>query len=207
MQLHTKRCCPLQSIISGPSNANITPVCQKQEQSECDLEFILESFPYSIPNPTDSPLCKLEPLSVKGYKSSLEKHLDKIYGETILSIIICRARIGYYRLKQKIITGNLPSATNDPNTLTKDLENEITTDQLTKVGTIGDYFISSPLGLAPTKWRKIHHLLYPCGRSVNYHIPKELEALEYTTFNKAKQEVIQVCPDNIMIKRDFKNVF
>ena len=115
----------------------------------------MESFPYSVTNSTDSSLCKLEPLSVKGWKTWLEKHPDKIYRETILSIIIRRARIGYCGLKQKIITGNLPSATNDPNTLTADLENQIATDRLTEVGNIGDHFISSPLGLAPKSNGKV----------------------------------------------------
>ena len=44
---------------------------------------------------------------------------------TILSIILRGAKLGYCRPKQKIITGSLSSATNDPDTLTADLENQI----------------------------------------------------------------------------------
>lgn len=140
----------------------------------------------------------------------MAKHPDRIYRETILSIIIRGAKIGYCGPKQKIISGNLPSATNDPDTLTADLENQIAADRLTEVSEVGDHFISSPLGLAPKsngKWRRIHHLSYPRDRSVNCHIPKEWGALEYTTFDEAKQEVIRAGPGSIMVKRDLKDAF
>ena len=35
-----------------------------------------------------------------------------------------------------------------------DLENQVTADQFTKISDIGDYFISSPLGLAPKSYGK-----------------------------------------------------
>lgn len=58
------------------------------------MEFISESFPYPVTNPTDPRLSKPGPLSVRGWKSWLENHLDGTYRETILSIIIRGARIG-----------------------------------------------------------------------------------------------------------------
>ena len=109
----------------------------------------MESFLYSVTDSTNSLLFKLGPLSVKGWKTWLEKHPDKIYRETILSIIIHKARIWYCGLKQKIIISNLLSAANNPNTLIADLENQIATNRLTEVGNIGDYFISFPLRFAP----------------------------------------------------------
>ena len=118
--------------------------------------------------------------------------------------------MGYYRPRQRIISSNLPSATNDPNTLTADLENQIVQDRLTEVSELEDHFICSPLRLAPKsngKWRRIHHLSYLCGRSVNCYIPKEWGALEYTTFDEAKQEVIRAGPRAIMVKRDLKDAF
>ena len=44
------------------------------------------------------------------------------------------------------------------------------------------------------KWRRIHHLSYPRAHSVNCHISNIRGILEYTTFDKAKQEVIQAGP-------------
>ena len=147
---------------------------------------------------------------MQGWKFWLAQHPDHIYRETIISIILRGARIGYCGPRQKIISANLLSATNDPDTLTADLENQIAADRLTKITEVGDHFICSPLGLAPKsngKWRKIHHLSYPRGRSVNCHIPKEWGALEYTSFDEAKQEVIRAGPGSIMVKRDLKDAF
>ena len=140
------------------------------------MEFISESFPYPVTNPADPPLSKPGPLIIEGWKTWLEKHPDGTYRETILSIITRGAKIGYCGPKQKIISSNLLSATNDSDTLTADLENQVVADRLTEVSDIEDYFISSPLSLAPKsngKWHWIHHLSYPCGRLVNCYIPKK----------------------------------
>lgn len=97
--------------------------------------------------------------------------------------------MGYCGPKQKIISASLPSATDDPDTLTADLENQIAADRFTEITEVGDHFICSPLGLVlkPNgKWRRIHPPSYPCGRSVNCHIPKEWGALGYATFDEAK---------------------
>lgn len=50
---------------------------------------------------------------------------------------------------KKTISGNLPLAINNSNTLTADLENQIVADWLTEISDIEDHFISSPLSLAP----------------------------------------------------------
>lgn len=79
----------------------------------------------------------------------MRNYPDKTYQETILSIIIQGAKIGYCGPKQKIINGNLPLAINDPDTLTADLGNQIIVDRLIKISDRGDHFISSLLGFAP----------------------------------------------------------
>ena len=110
----------------------------------------------------------------------MENHPDDIYQETILNIIICRAKIEYCRPKQKIINSNLPLATNDLDILTEDLENQIAVDQLIKMSDIEDYFISSPFGLAPKlngKWRQIYHQSYTCSCLINCYILKNGEHL------------------------------
>lgn len=57
------------------------------------------------------------------------------------------------------------------------------------------------------KWQKIYYLSYSYSCSVNYYISKNWGAFEYTTFDKAKQEVIQVGPKNTIIKQDLKDDF
>lgn len=52
-------------------------------------------------------------------------HLDHIYQKTIFNIILRRAKLKYCGLKQKIISGKLLFAINDPDTLTADLRNQI----------------------------------------------------------------------------------
>ena len=98
----------------------------------------------------------------------MAEHPDIIYRKTILSIIL-QARILWTKVK-----------------LTADLDNQTAAGRLAGVSKVGDHFIHSPLSLAPKfngKWRRIYHLSYPRGRSVNCHIPKEWGALEYTTFD------------------------
>ena len=127
-------------------------------------------------DPTEPPLCKPGPLYVEGWRFWLAEHPDSTYRETILSIILRGAKLGYCGPKHKILSGNLPSAIKEQDTLTADLENQIAVGRLTEVSEVGDHVICSPLGLAPKsngKWRRIHHLSYLGGRSVNCHIPKE----------------------------------
>lgn len=136
--------------------------------------------------------------------------MDGIYQETILNIIICRTKIGYCRLEQKIISRNLSSAINNPDILTTDLENQIAVDQLIEVSDLENHFISFLLGLALKsngKWCKIHHLLYLRGRSVNYSMPKQWGAHKYTTFDEARQEVIQTGPGSTMVKCNLRDAF
>ena len=126
-------------------------------------------FLYPVTDPTGPPLCKPGPVSLEGWRFWLATHPDRIYQETILSIILRGAKLGYYGPKQKIISGNLPPATNDPGTLTADLKNQIAEGRFTEVSQIRDHFICSNLGLAPKpngKWRRIHYRSYPRGRSV-----------------------------------------
>jgi hypothetical protein len=71
-------------------------------------------------------------------------------------------------------------------------------------------FICSPLGLVPKGtggWRRIHHLSYPRGSSVNDHIPAEWAALEYATVDQAIALVAAQGPGAILIKRDLQDAF
>ena len=88
---------------------------------------------------------------------------------------------------------NLLSATNDLDTLTADLKNQVAADQLTKLSDIRDSFISFPLSQAPksnSEWRRIYHLSYLRGRLVKCYIQKEWDIPKYTIFDETKQEII-----------------
>lgn len=81
------------------------------------------SFSYPVINLADSLLSQLGPLITEKWKTWLEKYLDSIYWETIITMIIQKAKIEYYGPKQKIISSNLLLVTNNPDTLTVDLKN------------------------------------------------------------------------------------
>ena len=76
---------------------------------------------------------------------------------------------------------------------------------------LGDRFISSPLGLVPkmenNTWRRIHHLSFPPGKSVNDHIPPEWGALEYAAFDDVVAMVAAAGQGAILIKRDLADAF
>lgn len=81
---------------------------------------------------------------------------------------------------------------------------------MTLITTPWKNFISSPLGLVPKPdggWRRIHHLSFPKGLSVNCHIPEEWGSLEYTTFDKAIEAVLRCGPGAVMIKKDLADAF
>lgn len=129
------------------------------------------------------------PLKLEGWKKHFSGHPDKIFKQAIFDIIQYGAKIGYTSPDQLILSQNLPTATEAPDIITKDLENQILKDRVTKLDSIPSFpFISSPLGLTPKPngdWRCIHHLSYPKRRSVDDYIPQEWGAIEYITVDDA----------------------
>jgi hypothetical protein len=72
------------------------------------------------------------------------------------------------------------------------------------------YFICSPLGLVPKGsggWRRIHHLSYPRGNSVNDYIPAQWATLEYATVDQAIALIAAQGPGAMLIKRDLQDAF
>ena len=104
------------------------------------------------------------PLKIEGWEELLSRHSDKAYVLTLLEIIRNGVKVGYTGPLQKIIGPNLPTANNALDILTQDLDKQIAHNRVTKLNTIPDAYISSPLGLEPKPdggWRRIHHLSYP----------------------------------------------
>lgn len=114
----------------------------------------MSPFLYPITNFTKPSLGKPRALFIKRWGILLETHPNSNDQKTILSIIIWGINIRYYGPKQKVISGNLSSATNNPDILMTDLKNQIAADCLIKISYIGNHCISSPLGLAPKSNRE-----------------------------------------------------
>ncbi|KAM4023529.1 uncharacterized protein ACNLHF_028199 [Anomaloglossus baeobatrachus] len=71
--------------------------------------------------------------------------------------------------------------------------------------------VVSPLGVVPKKepgkFRLIHHLSYPRGRSVNDGIPAELCSVVYTSFDEAIRWVKKCGKGALMAKTDIESAF
>ncbi|CAJ0934229.1 unnamed protein product [Ranitomeya imitator] len=69
----------------------------------------------------------------------------------------------------------------------------------------------SPLGIVPKKesgkYRLIHHLSYPKGRSVNDGIPNDDTTVTYIPFDRAVEMVRKAGPGALMAKSDIESAF
>ena len=147
---------------------------------------------------------------LQGWKKHLALHPDLLFRQTIFDIIEYGAKIGYTGPDQFIIGQNLSSATEAPEIITMDLENQIAKDRVTKLDSLPSKFISSPLGLVPKPkggWRRIHHLSYPKRRSVNDFIPEEWGMLEYTSVDEAMRKIRRLGRGCTLVKKDLADAY
>ena len=127
----------------------------------------------------------------------------------IHGILTHGARIGYDGPEQIIISRNLPIDESD----FAFLDAKTTADE--KAGLISRAtpsfpFVSSPLGVVPKHdggRRRIHHLSYPTGSSVNNFIDQSRGTLSYTTFDEILFSIGQAGRGCILIKRDIRDAF
>ena len=68
-----------------------------------------------------------------------------------------------------------------------------------------------PIGVIPKKdpgkWRRILHLFYPDGDSINFHIPEDEYSLYYVTVDKAISIIKQLGPGAWLSKVDIEEAF
>lgn len=158
------------------------------------LSSIAESFPYPLVDYT-KPLVDPCPLKPTGWSNLLAHHPDHTYRHTLLDIIKYGARVGYQGLDQKILSTNLPTATDAPHILQDYLTLQLKKNRVTRLEVLPSRFISSPLGVEPKPsggWRQIQHLSHPRDKSVNCHIPVEHGALEYTSVDEAIELILHM---------------
>jgi len=115
------------------------------------------------------------PLLETGWDHWLQNHPNPGLQNTLIDIIRYGAFIGYTGPPQFILGENLPSALNNPTSITKDIKKRESTSQILRLTTLPAKYIASQLGLAPKQdgtWRRTHHLSLPSGHSVNDYIPQ-----------------------------------
>lgn len=100
--------------------------------------------------------------------------------------------LGYEGPESLILSKNLPSALIDPTVIDKKLSIDLAIGRVIKASPITP-FLSSPLGLVPKhdgRLRKIHHLSYSGGRSVNNFTANEYSTLCYTKLANFFAEIV-----------------
>jgi hypothetical protein len=177
------------------------------------VECFTSSFvhiPYPLADTSTSPLQNPGPLNPTAWSRWLANHPDRVYAQVLVDIINYGAKIGYTGPDQTILSRNLASAQESPETLSADLHAQLKKGQLGQLAELPRNFISSPLGLVPKSdgaWRRIHHLSHPQGNSVNDHIPPEWGTLTYTKFDQALQLIAEAGPGSTLVKRDLADAF
>ncbi len=167
-----------------------------------------EGFPYTL---VDIKVVERvqSPLNLEEWAKWLSGHPDCLFLSTLLNIIQYGARIGYTGLPQFIISPNHPSANDAPEFFTEDIRTQNLHHRLLAVQIHGANSFP-PRSLVPKsngKWRRIHNLSSPQGRSVNDHIPHLWVAVEYSRFDDAMKALQQHGRGVILVKRDFSDAF
>jgi len=108
-------------------------------------------------------------------------------------ILTFGARLGYQGPEQFILSRNLPIELSDHDVLDKKAAADLAAGLIAPI--TPDYpCIVSPLGVVPKGdggRRRIHHLSYPEGESVNDFIPAEYASITYVTFDAIVADVLQ----------------
>ena len=147
-------------------------------------------------------------LRAKYWRAALT-HYPSNLGDILADIITYGALLGYTGPDVLILSDNLSSAYDAPEVLDNQLDKDLCLGRVCTVLPIQP-FISSPLGLVPKSdntLRRIHHLSFPSGRSVNDHIPVGDATLRYTAVTDILEAVRRAGRGAILIKRDLKDAF
>ena len=122
-------------------------------------------------------------------------------------------KLGYTGPRELKLSKNLVSAKDNTDEVLRKIEAEI------EKGRVGGPFDTppfhnmrcSPIGLVPKKapgeFRLIHHLSWPEGNSVNFHIDPEKASVKYTSFDEAVRIVQKAGQNCELAKCDIKSAF
>ena len=117
--------------------------------------------------------------------------------------------LGYNGPETLRISKNLSSAALYPQVMDEKIQVDLALGRIAET-TPTTPFISSPLGFVKKpdgSWRKIHHLSFPEGSSVNDYISPEAAYIHYVSFERVLEMVLEAGPGCIIMKRDMKDAF
>jgi hypothetical protein len=156
-------------------------------------------------------------LNEHAWRFYLRDYPDPLFVDTLIHIIRHGANLGFSGNKSLSQTcTNLKSAFTSPST-TSALSADIAA-QVANGRTYGPFveppfpnFRCSPLGAATrkrsTKIRRIHHLSWPDGESVNDGIPDSEASITYDMINRAISDLAASGHGSLMIKLDLESAF
>jgi len=137
---------------------------------------------------------------------------------TLAGILKYGCQIGYNGPPQFILSQNLKSAQSGQSDQLDQSDQSEISDKL-----ISDLalrrvvlrnpsfpFISSPLGLVPKGdggYRRIHHLSYPQGSSVNSHILEAASTIKYIKVTEIYKAILTAGRHCVIVKKDIKDAF
>lgn len=156
------------------------------------------------------PLLKQSPSPFHVYVWATFLHPYKgVLTSQLILILRFGAFIGYQGPGAYIVSCNLFSALLNPDVIQQKLKDNLLAGCVIPATQITS-FISSPLGLVPKPnedLRRIYHLSFPHGSSVNNFIPKEAANLKYATLENILARIRRAGRGATIMKKDIKDAF
>jgi hypothetical protein len=161
---------------------------------------------YDLPL-TNSP----SPFKTQAWQEALQGYPGEL-PTIITNILRYGCLLGYEGPQRLILSRNLDTANNDPETMEKKITDDLHQQRIIQTETTPPTspFMSSPLGFVPKPdgtWRRIHHLSHPPRRSTNDGIPLPARAIEYICLSDVYAMVRQAGKGCILLKKDIKDAF
>jgi hypothetical protein len=168
----------------------------------CNLLFA--AFDPSDPPLRDSP----SPLCIQAWIENLQRY-PGLLPYIIHGILTFGARTGYDGPDQFIISRNLPLSAEDQLLIDAKVSVDEAAGLIERVFP-SPPFICSPLGMVPKHdggRRRIHHLSFPPGLSVNDFIDPSYGAITYASFDAILQSILRAGRGCWIMKRDIRDAF
>lgn len=118
--------------------------------------------------------------------------------------------IGYEGLDAFNDSKNLLFVLIKPDVIDANIANDLALERIVRIDKPIEHSISSLLGLVPKHdggFKKIHHLSYPHGSSVNNYIASEFSTLSYSSLQNVFAKIIAARRHAILVKRNIKDAF
>jgi len=213
---HTQRI-PHTQRVSRTQRALNTNLCIPSSHTSKSLERPNTEALFSTFNAGNDllPSSAANVLHADGISELLKLYPNRRFVDTLLSIILHGARIGYEGAPfSNVRPLNHSTAFAHPLIVEDSISDELQKGRMKQIPSLPPGAFCSPIGLVPKMangvqvgWRVIFDLSSPEGSSVNNGIPIEFGTITYETLSDAIRLVAQAGKGAVMMKHDLKSVF